>query len=388
MNLLVLASEYLPIRGGAGAYLAELAKRAPGDFFLHVVTPNRGGRPQQHLSTDECDTLLRTNIDIHAVEASNLPLIGDPAFKLFVKASIKGLLSKLDIDIVHSSSTMPDLLAPPERFEIPFVTTVHSTIEDHYMALRELRNGPVKLSHHERLIRSLGPLLCVAEDHYYRKGRNFISVSKWGKMNLVNRKGVAPSRINVIHNGVDSNVFKPRARESTHEAFSQIAELEPPKVLVLSRLTSSKATPFLSAAMREVSKNVDVHFVLAGAGSHQVPKDTEDICTSVGTVSHNLTPHLYSLCDVFLLPSLYENFPISLLEAMASECGVVASNVGGIPEVIEDGLNGYLVPPRDPKAMASRIISMIEDPGSTRSMGRLARKTVIKDYSWDLAASR
>ena len=91
--------------------------------------------------------------------------------------------------------------------------------------------------------------------------------------------------------------------------------------------------------------------------------------------------------DIFVLPSLYENFPLSLLEAMASECSVVASDVGGIPEVIADGINGILVSPTDQEELAEKIKMLADDKDYARSIAKRGRQTVVEKFSWDQTAS-
>ena len=87
--------------------------------------------------------------------------------------------------------------------------------------------------------------------------------------------------------------------------------------------------------------------------------------------------------DIFLMPSRYEGTPIALLEAAALGKAIVASNVGGIPEVIEDGKDGLLVPPGDTEALIDKIIYALNNPDKMRSMAEIAKEKVKKDFSID-----
>jgi starch synthase len=91
---------------------------------------------------------------------------------------------------------------------------------------------------------------------------------------------------------------------------------------------------------------------------------------------------------VFVCPSLYEPLGIVNLEAMACGTAVVASRVGGIPEVVSDGETGLLVPPDDPGALAGALNSLLRDPGRAHAMGERGRERAIADFSWPAIAAQ
>ena len=97
---------------------------------------------------------------------------------------------------------------------------------------------------------------------------------------------------------------------------------------------------------------------------------------------------LLARASIFVLPSHAEALPVSLLEAMAAGCAVVASRVGGIPDLVEDGVNGLLVPARDPSALAAALRRLLDDPDLAARLGRAARATVAERYTLELALER
>lgn len=97
-------------------------------------------------------------------------------------------------------------------------------------------------------------------------------------------------------------------------------------------------------------------------------------------------PDLMRTADCLIMPSRWEGLPMVLLEAMATGLPVIASAAGGIPEVIQDGINGYLVPPENVAALAQRLQSVIDNPVILQSMGRLARERITEEYSIDKMA--
>jgi glycosyltransferase involved in cell wall biosynthesis len=108
----------------------------------------------------------------------------------------------------------------------------------------------------------------------------------------------------------------------------------------------------------------------------------------LGHVDHSELPARYASADLFVLPSRMENFPLVLLEAMASGLPVVATAVGGVPELVVHGETGLLVPPNDPLVLAQAINSLLDDPEGMRSMGARGRDTVRQRYTWDKVAER
>jgi glycosyltransferase involved in cell wall biosynthesis len=94
-------------------------------------------------------------------------------------------------------------------------------------------------------------------------------------------------------------------------------------------------------------------------------------------------PELLNLMDVFVLPSLEEGMPQSLLQALAMERAVVASAVGGVPEIVEDGQTGFLVNPKDPLALAEKVGQLLRDPGQRKMFGQAGRRVIEQDYSME-----
>jgi glycosyltransferase involved in cell wall biosynthesis len=108
----------------------------------------------------------------------------------------------------------------------------------------------------------------------------------------------------------------------------------------------------------------------------------------LGHVEHGKLPAHYAKADLLVLPSRMESFGLVLVEAMACGLPVVATRVGGIPEVVEDGVTGLLVPPNDPEALAEGINSLLEDPDRMKAMGARGRERAKEHFTWDTVAKR
>jgi len=103
----------------------------------------------------------------------------------------------------------------------------------------------------------------------------------------------------------------------------------------------------------------------------------------LGPVPNNVLPLYYSAADVLAVPSLHEAFPKVVLEGMACETPVIATNVGGIPEVVSEGVNGLLVPPADSDALTSALLRLLRDDALRRRLGVGAAKTIATSYGWN-----
>jgi L-malate glycosyltransferase len=162
----------------------------------------------------------------------------------------------------------------------------------------------------------------------------------------------------------------------------------------IGRLTPVKGIPYLLQAAKILLRHgANVKVLVVGDGSIRGDLETEarhlGISGSVVFLGHREdTGELLRAMDIFVLPSLSEGIPMALLEAMAACRAIVASRVGGIPEIIEDGLEGFLVEPTDMKGLAEKCRRLIEFPDVAGKLGEQGRKRVERDFSATAMADR
>ncbi|OGW18148.1 MAG: hypothetical protein A3G93_03435 [Nitrospinae bacterium RIFCSPLOWO2_12_FULL_45_22] len=163
----------------------------------------------------------------------------------------------------------------------------------------------------------------------------------------------------------------------------------------LARLDPEKGHIYLLRAAKEVlARFENVKFVIIGDGRLQ--ENLEYAARRMGGIAENIiftgyrrdAQAILSLATVVAFPSLKEGIPLAMLQGMALGKPVVASAVDGIPEVIKDGVNGYLVPPADYKALADALEKLLSDAELSASMGEMARKTVEEEYRMEVMAER
>jgi alpha-maltose-1-phosphate synthase len=240
----------------------------------------------------------------------------------------------------------------------------------------------------------------------YGNADGVIAVSEAMKADVQALYGVPPERVRVIHNGIDPAEYRPRRDPALLRRLGIDPEI--PMVLFVGRITRQKGILHLVRAIRHLEPGVQV-VLCAGA------PDTEEIGAEMAALVEEakreaavpvawlaaMVPKeevitLYSHAAVFVCPSVYEPFGIINLEAMACETPVVASAVGGIPEIVVPGETGLLVAfeaesggsaePRDPEAfsrgLADAVNELMADPSRREAMGKAARARVLERFSW------
>jgi glycosyltransferase involved in cell wall biosynthesis len=218
-----------------------------------------------------------------------------------------------------------------------------------------------------------------------------IAVCEFVKRDIT-RYGVGGERISVIYNGVDTRFFKPSKktfRERGAEGFDVL-------LVFLGRLIPQKGLHQLVEAMaRVVREHPGTGLLIAGRGGEEgklrrkVRKlGLDKNVNFTGFVPEERLPELYSSADIFVLPSLWEVLPISLLEALACGAPLLVSDAGGNPEVVKDGVNGLVFRKGNVEELARKMETLIGDPKRRAKMGRESRKMAVKKFDWELIAKK
>jgi len=218
-----------------------------------------------------------------------------------------------------------------------------------------------------------------------------IAVSRQMREDILAHFRVAPERVVVIHNGIDPNQFR---RTEARDVLARRGVREP-YVLFVGRITDQKGIFHLLEAAPKLPPGVQVVLCASAPDTPEIEARLKRALPGHPNVVWigEMVPveevvQLYSHAAVFVCPSVYEPFGLINLEAMACETPVVASAVGGILEVVEDGKTGVLVEPGRPGALVAAIRALLEDPARGRAMGRAGRHRVEAHFSWTSVATR
>nr|WP_222109167.1 glycogen synthase [Streptomyces cupreus] len=208
-----------------------------------------------------------------------------------------------------------------------------------------------------------------------------------------------PARVRVVHNGIDTSLYRP---DHGTDVLDRIGiDRGRPYVLFVGRITRQKGVPHLLRAVRDIDPAAQVVLCAGAPDTPEIDQEFRDLFEELSRVRAGVfwipqmlpRPEVIQLLThaaVFVCPSVYEPLGIVNLEAMACGTPVVASQVGGIPEVVDDGKTGLLVPLDDgfEASLGRALDSVIGDPEGARAMGEAGRERAVGEFGWDAVARR
>ncbi len=390
MKVLLLTNEYPPyIYGGAGVHVEFLSRELARLMDVEV-------RCFGDQRLDEGRLRVRGyGLDESAFTASGQLRT---VFGALARCVAFGAMD-VDADLVHCHTWYSHLggLLIKKAYNLPLVVTVHS-LEPLRPWKREQLGGGYELS-------------CWLERTTLQMADAIIAVSGATRADILRLFDVEPGRLHLVHNGIDPDLYRPLKAADALAHYG----IEPrrPYVLFVGRVTRQKGIIHLVRAIRAIDSSTQVVLCAGAPDTPEIAAEMEHAVADArsrrsGVVwIRDMLPRetaiqLYSHAAVFCCPSIYEPFGIINLEAMACGTAVVASAVGGIPEVVVDGETGLLVPlgqqpqspfePLDPAHfsadLAAAINRLLADEGLRTRMGRAGRRRVEEHFSWRAIARR
>lgn len=349
-----------PTYGGSGAVATELglqlAQHGHEVHFVSYAQPFRLGH-------------FRERVYFHEVEMEDYPLFEHPPYSLALSAAIHDTARKEGLDLMHVHYAIPhatsawvarEMLAPEQ--DLPIVTTLHGT-DITLVGLHPSFRDITRFS----ILRSQG-LTAVSESLKEATVRDF---------------QVPAERIDVIPNFIDVQQWR-RDREPCHR--SALAPGGEKIVMHISNFRPVKRVEDVVEVFARISREVEARLIFVGDGPDR-PRAL-DRAEELGVRhrvlflgKHASVDELLACADLFLLPSETESFGLAALEAMACGTPVVASNAGGIPEVVMDGETGFLFPPGDVQGMAEAGIALLSDPERWREFSQAGRRLAVERFS-------
>ena len=287
-------------------------------------------------------------------------------------------LRSLAPDIVHSRN-LAALEAQAITVLVPGVKRVHG---EHGRDISDLDGRNWKY----RLLRKV---MRVMIHRYIAVSRD---LANW----LTTAVGIPATRIQQIYNGVDQHRFRPPSKRREDVVPANFLPAMPAVVLgTVGRLAAVKDQASLLQAFHLLVSNTPhlrdtVRLVLVGDGPLRASLEQQIAAYGIGELvwlagDRQDVPPLLQAMDIFVLPSLAEGISNTVLEAMATGLPVVATNTGGNPELVEEGVNGYLCPVQEPQALASAMLRLIQSPQERSRMGKNGLERVRQDFHWDRA---
>lgn len=222
-----------------------------------------------------------------------------------------------------------------------------------------------------------------------------ITVSNKNKEALVKNFNLPEDKIKVIYNCVDINHIKNHNKEIVRGLKDKFSINDASIVFgTIGRLDKQKGHQYLINASKDVIEKVpNSVFLFVGRGRlkdqliQKIEENNINDHFRIVGYQENL-PEILALIDIFVLPSISEGFPFSILEAMAARKPVIATNVGGVPEIITNNVNGILVEPMDPDALAKAMIFLAKDKNKRDHIAEMGQKNIIENFSLEKMISR
>ncbi len=356
-----------PTYGGSGAMATELGLLlADRGHEVHFVTYDQPFRLSGY----------RERVYFHEVEMAGYPLFDHPPYSLALAVALHDAARKYELDLVHMHYAIPHAasaflareMLQGER-DLRIVTTLHGT---------------------DITLVGLHPSFQAITQFSILQSDGLTAVSEYLKQETVRDFNVPAERIEVIPNFVDTDLFRP-GREPCHRA--SLAPGGEPIVMHVSNFRTVKRVEDVVEVFARIRSKVPARLVFVGDGPER-PRAAQR-ADDLGVRDHVLflgkhasVDELVPCADLFLLPSESESFGLAALEAMASGAPVVASDAGGLPEVIEDGISGHLFPVGAVEDMAQAGVRLLTDTAHKNRIAGAARERALTRFSASGVASR
>ena len=368
LRVALLTREYPPeVYGGAGVHVAYLARElgALVDVTVHCQGADRPGavahRPWDHLAG------------------------ANPALQV-MSADLSMAAAALPADVVHSHTWYANLAGHLASLldGVPHVVTVHSLEPLRPWKAEQLGGGYALSSWCERVAVEAAAAV--------------IAVSAGMRDDVLNvYPALEPGRVRVIRNGIDTAEYAPDPATDVLERWG--VDPARPSVIFVGRITRQKGVPVLLRAAADLDPSAQLVLCAGQPDTPELAAEVEGLVAELRAARSGViwipemlpkraVIQLLTHATVFACPSLYEPLGIVNLEAMACGTAVVASAVGGIPEVVSDGETGLLVPPDDPDALAAALNALIGDPLRAAAFGRAGRERAVAEFGWQAVAAQ
>lgn len=339
-------------------------------FFPQLATCHDRGRFRMVFGTlRSMDPRLREHMETHGVECLDCGRSSRASYPAGL-ASVVRFLRRRQIDVLHAHLFDPSVVG---LMAAVLARTPSRVLTRHHSDYHTRINRPV----HVAIDR-----LCTRMSH------RVIAVSQHTADHLVQIENAPPAKVRVIHNGIDFDRVRVSSPEAPGRRREELAVAGRPIVLIAARLHPEKGYEPLLQAFAEVLKRVPAAVLLiAGTGPLENHYRRLAALHSLGDsvrflgFRHDL-PDLISAAEVVVLPSLAEAFGLAAAEALYLGTPVVASRVGGLPEIVDDDVDGLLVSPNQPPALAEALVRVLTQPDLRARLAGSGRQKVKERFSF------
>ena len=381
----MITRTYPPRIGGTGSVVQRVSYAlVDNGFDVSVVCSRLKGAPKSE--RDRGVEIYRTmNVsDSHEFTFLNLGVSVSSMVKKIVECKGHDVFHAHDISVAGFSGCVAKKL-----INKPFFLKYGGDLVLEYLSLKKFAGWNPKNGLKGTLEYRKG-FACVLHDiqNWYFRNYDLVLPNSYSGLEFLKGRGVSSRKLKVILNGVDVDIFHPVCESEKVELKKSCGFARERIIFVASRLVDWKGIDVLIGAVANVFPLIDAKLLIAGSGPEK-----ESLVSLVkkyglskrviflGDLSREDMPKYLSICDVFVLPSYFEAAPNVLLEAMASGCSCVVSDIDGIREVVSDGC-ALLTRMGDSEDLASKLIDVLRDSSTSKGLSKRARRRIIERYSW------
>jgi glycosyltransferase involved in cell wall biosynthesis len=347
MTLGLFTDDFQPHIGGLGRYVSEVTSRLP-EAELLIFSP--------------CDNTISNHIQIRPPfhkEFRNL------SFSFWLHRNVNRIVKNYRLSRINIQCG-PGGLFLLKRLNLPVVATCHHTWwqQSHYIKSQFWKKMFVPFE--KRTYQLASKIICDSED---------------SKSVLQNRYGISTGKMAVIPIGVDTDKFYP---------LNNIKKI-PCSLLYIGRVDKRKGIDFLISAMPAVTQKVPEAILFVGGTGKDVVKLKEYVKAAgiekqvkfLGFIAEDKLNRWYNKVQCVVVPSMFEGFGLTAIEAMAAGTSLIATNVDSLKNIVDDGVDGFLVDYGDIYSLTEKIIYLLKDSSKRDELSRKAKEKVATVFNWD-----
>ena len=348
--------------GGAAKYVYDLSTNLSGEFNIAIAA---GGNDKFFKK------IKQTNIPYYQI--SNFQRKVNPLRDIFVFFEILSLFFQLKPDIIHTNSSKAGGIAG-------FAGWIYKNISNKKIKLIFTAHGWAFAEDKSKWKIELIKLFSKITAIFYNQ---IICVSEYDRKIAIENNIAPKEKLITIHNGIDIKNIKFLSKEKAQKKL--INKTSPFIIGTIAEWTSNKGLIYLLEAVKKINKNFDL--ILIGSGENP---DKEKL---IKFIEKNKLKNIHLIefipnavnylkaFDIFILPSLKEGLPYTIIEAMIAEVPIIATNVGGVPEMIKNNVNGILIEPKNSQILAEKILELINSPEKYLGMTQKAKQKAEQEFT-------
>jgi glycosyltransferase involved in cell wall biosynthesis len=370
MRVLLLNYEFPPVGGGAGYATANIASCLVNmGIEAEVLTSRING---------EADGDLVDGVPVHRVHSwrnavHDCGLRGAYTYVLAAALKRRQLHAERKYDLEHYFFSMPTgllTLVPTFETPTPYIVSLRGSDVPGYDPFN-------------RKVERIHAMLKPITRRIWKRARKVIALSD--ALARTARRTAPEVDIQVIPNGIDTDQFSPPERRNPNSNT---------RLITVARLLERKGIhTILEACANPTVLPIELQIIGTGPYEGELRELVDNLGLGdrvkfLGYVPNEELPRYYRRSDIFVLPSATESFGLVFAEAMSCGLPIVASNVGGIPETVRDGIDGLLCAPNDPVALRENIVQLMSSAGAREDISHSQRQRILKHYPWEHIAAR